>query len=119
MLDVEADKRLDELQKISTSLERRAWRLNVEVSPEWWENDDDWQIERGTRPDQLDYVRRRWLTDESRERLKFLIQKAEEKMEDERRERRQKQISFWQTIITLIIGLTGWLAGLYAMVFRR
>jgi hypothetical protein len=77
------------------------------------------QIERGVRPEQLEFVRRTWLIDEGQERLKFLIQKAEEKVEDERLERRQKRLAFWQTIITLLFGLTGWLAGLYAMVFRQ
>jgi hypothetical protein len=119
MNDKEAEKRLDALARASASLERRAWRLNIEIPASWWENDDDLNIERGARPDQLEYVRRRWLTDEGQERLKFRIQEAEEKMEVEQLERRQKHLAFWQTIITLIFGLTGWLAGLYAMLFRR
>jgi hypothetical protein len=119
MLDKEADKRLDDLHKLSATLQRRAWRLNIEIPKEWWENDYDMQIESGARPDQLEFVGRVWLTDEGQERLKFLIQNAEEKIEDERLERRQKRLAFWQTIITLLFGLTGWLAGLYAMVFRR
>jgi hypothetical protein len=119
MFNKEADKRLDDLHKLSASLQRRAWRLNIEIPKEWWENDDDWQIERGTRPDQLEFVRRTWLIDEGQERLKFLIQKAEEKIEDERLERRQKRLAFYQVIFSLLFGLTGWILGLYALFTRK
>jgi hypothetical protein len=118
MLDKEADKRLDALASVSASLQRRAWRLNIEIPKDWWENDDDMQIERGTRPDQLEFVRRVWLTDEGQDRLKFRIQEAEDKLEDARLERRHKRFVFYQMIFALLFGLTGWIAGLYALFTR-
>jgi hypothetical protein len=119
MFDKDADKRLDELAKISASLQRRAWRLNIEIPKEWWENDYDMQIERGARPDQLEFVGRVWLSDEGQERLNFRIQEAEAKLEDARLERRQKRFAFYSMIFSLLFGLTGWIVGLYALFTRQ
>ena len=118
MSDKEYDKRIDALARTSASLERRAWRLNVDIPASWWENDDDLNIERGASPDQLEFIRRRWLTDEGQERLKFRIQEAEEQLENARLDRRHKRLAFYQMIFSLLFGLTGWIVGLIALITR-
>ena len=115
----ELDKQIRIRCRDSELLQRRAWKLGVEIPKAWWTSDVDIHIEDGVPPDQIEYLTRYFLTEEGEARLRFLIQEAEEKREDVRLDRRQKRLAFYQVIFSLLFGLTGWILGLYALFTRK
>jgi hypothetical protein len=101
-------------------LKLRAWRLNVEVpnDPSWWDDDFEENIEAGMRPEELELLGNRWLSEEGKARLMFRIEDAEIKKEDARIERRNKRVAYYAQIVAMLVGLGGVLMGLIAL-WRR
>ena len=111
----ELHQRIDAEYRETQRLLRRAWSLGIDVpnDPRWWDDDDEMNSEEGgVSPDQLDFVRRRWLTEEGKARVTFLIEDAEIKKETAELDRHLKRVTINSQRISMIVGIGGVLVGL-------
>jgi len=111
----ELHQRMDAECRETQYLLRCAWSLGIEVPSDsrCWDDDDEMNIEEGgVSIDQLDFVRRRWLTEEGKARLAFLIEDAVIKKETAELDRRLKRVTINSQRISIFVAIGGVLVGL-------
>lgn len=106
-------------------LTTKAWRLGIEIPPEWWSSIQADTMEATRKRNERgipDSLEGRFLTSEGKSRLEFLIAEAETKKKDAQLERLHKRVSIYvqiaSQVVAILFGLIGAAIALISLLKR-